>query len=137
MISLSVPSTFAYDAGQCRLSLTVQRSRVRSGYLKHSAVFNVSYKKCIFGAFASVNYTGKVEGAPQAPENTYDFPKRNAVAFANSGVSFEINRSRCAWSSTMYLTPSRHIRRLPKGGAVSCFRGIPGRYFRAGASVKF
>ena len=107
------------------------------GYPKHSAVFNVNYKNGVFGAFTSVNYTGKVEVDPQAPKNTYDFPNRKAVAFVNSGVSFDLDRMTLRLIVDNVFDTKPPYPSPANGGAVSYFPGILGRYFRAGASIKF
>ena len=108
------------------------------GYPEHSAVFNLNYQNGVFGWFTSVNYTGKTKVNPQVPDNFYDFPNRKAVAFVNSGISFDIGKQ-----MTFRLVVDNVFDTKPpypspaNGGAVSYFPGILGRYFRAGASVHF
>jgi outer membrane receptor protein involved in Fe transport len=108
------------------------------GYPKHSAVVNLNYTNGPLGLFTSINYTGKVKVDPQAPANTYDFPNRKAVAFINSGVSYDIGkRMTFRFVVDNILDTKPPFPSPANGGSVSYFPGILGRFFRAGVAVHF
>ena len=108
------------------------------GYPHHSAVVNVNYENGPFGLFTSFNYTGKVKEDPDAPDDFYQYPTRDAVVFVNSGMSFDINKR----FTFRFIVDNVFDTKPPfpspaGGGTVSYFPGLLGRYFRAGASVRF
>jgi len=108
------------------------------GYPHHSAVVNINYENGPFGLFTSLNYTGKVKEDPDAPEGFYQYPKRDAVMFVNTGMSFDINKRFTFRFIVDNLFDTKPPFPSPAGGGtVSYFPGILGRYFRAGASVRF
>ena len=108
------------------------------GYPKHSAVLNLNYENGPFGVFTSFNYTGEVEIDPDAADDFYDTPKRDDVVFVNAGLNFDIDKR-----MTLRLVVDNIFDTKPPfpspagGGVVSYFPGVLGRYFRAGASVRF
>jgi len=105
------------------------------GYPKHSAVLNLNYDNENFGLFTSFNYTGKVKVDPDAAPGDYQYPTRDAVVFVNAGMNFDIAKRftlRFVVDNLLDTKPP-----FPTGGSISYFPGVLGRYFRAGASVRF
>jgi outer membrane receptor protein involved in Fe transport len=108
------------------------------GYPHHSAVLNLNYQNKGFGLFTSFNYTGKVEEDPDAAEDFYEYPTRDAVVFVNGGVSMEVGKR-----FTMRFVVDNIFDTKPPfpspagGGLVSYFPGVLGRYMRVGADVHF
>ena len=108
------------------------------GYPHHSAVLNLNYQNGPLGLFSSLNYTGKVEIDPDTPNDFYQFRKRDDVVFVNTGMSFDINKRMTFRLIVDNLFDTKPPFPSPAGGGVvSYFPGVLGRYFRAGASVKF
>jgi outer membrane receptor protein involved in Fe transport len=115
------------------------------GYPKHSFVANLNYQNGPFGWFSSLNYTGKVDQAADEPENFREHPRLDDVMFVNTGISFDVaalNRKIGKGMTFRFIVDNVFDTKPPFpvpafGGAVTYFPGILGRYFRAGASVKF
>lgn len=108
------------------------------GYPKHSAVLNLNYQNGVVGLFTSVNYTGKVKEDPQAAANFSQYPDRKAVAFVNSGISFDVaKRMTFRFMVDNVLNTKPPFPSPAGGGAVSYFPGILGRYYRVGAGIHF
>ena len=108
------------------------------GYPHHSAVVNLNYQNGVFGWFTSINYTGKVKEDPDAAPNTYEFPNRKAVAFVNTGISFDVAKRMTFRVVVDNIFDTKPPYPSPAGGGVvSYFPGVLGRYIRFGASAKF
>jgi iron complex outermembrane receptor protein len=115
------------------------------GYPKHSFVANLNYQNGPFGWFTSLNYTGKVDQAADEPENFREHPRLDDVMFVNTGISFDVaslNRKYGKGMTFRFIVDNVFDTKPPSpvpafGGSVTYFPGILGRYFRAGASVKF
>ena len=116
------------------------------GYPKHSAVLNVNYQNGVFGAFTSFNYTGKVEIDPDAADDFREHASYDAVTFVNAGISFDVNNPLgrgIGKGMTFRFVVDNVFDKTPGfpfpagGGTISYFPGVLGRYFRAGASMKF
>jgi outer membrane receptor protein involved in Fe transport len=116
------------------------------GYPKHSFVANLNYQNGPFGWFTSLNYTGEVDQAADEPEDFREHPRLDDVMFVNTGISFDIPGSihknigkgmtfRVMVDNLFDTKPPSPVPAF--GGSVTYFPGILGRYFRAGASVKF
>lgn len=108
------------------------------GYPKHSAVVNLNYDSDTFGLFTSFNYTGKVEVDPDAAPGDFQFPDRDSVIFVNAGINFDVAKRFGLRFVVDNLFDTKPPYPSPAGGGtVSYFPGVLGRYFRAGASVRF
>jgi outer membrane receptor protein involved in Fe transport len=116
------------------------------GYPKHSFVLNVNYQNGPFGWFGSFNYTGKVDQEADEAENFREHPRLDDVMFVNTGISFDIAgalNKKIGKGMTFRLIVDNLFDTKPPfpvpadGGSVTYFTGILGRYFRAGASIKF
>ena len=116
------------------------------GYPKHSFVANLNYQNGPFGWFTSLNYTGEVDQAADEPENFREHPRLDDVMFVNTGISFDVagalNRKIGKGMTFRFIVDNVFDTKPPHpvpafGGSVTYFPGILGRYFRAGASVKF
>ena len=115
------------------------------GYPKHSFVANLNYQNGPFGWFSSLNYTGKVDQAADEPDNFREHPRLDDVMFVNTGISFDVaslNRKIGKGMTFRFIVDNVFDTKPPFpvpafGGSVTYFPGILGRYFRAGASVKF
>jgi outer membrane receptor protein involved in Fe transport len=101
-------------------------------------VLNLNYDNGPVGLFTSVNYTGKVKRDPDAPADFYQFPTRDAVVFVNGGINFDVAKRFGLRFTVDNIFDTKPPYPSPAGGGVvSYFPGILGRYFRAGASVRF
>lgn len=116
------------------------------GYPKHSFVANLNYQNGPFGWFTSLNYTGEVDQAADEAENFREHPRLDDVMFVNSGISFDIagalNKKIGKGMTFRFMVDNVFNTKPPSpvpafGGSVTYFPGILGRYYRAGASVKF
>ncbi len=116
------------------------------GYPKHSFVLNMNYQNGPFGWFGSLNYTGEVDQAADEGENFREHPRLDDVMFVNSGISFDVagalNKNIGKGMTFRFMVDNVFDTKPPFpvpafGGSVTYFPGILGRYFRAGASVKF
>jgi iron complex outermembrane recepter protein len=125
---------------------TPTRTHHTIGYPKHSFVANLNYQNGPFGWFGSFNYTGEVDQAADEAENFREHPRLDDVMFVNTGISFDIagtlNRKIGKGMTFRFIVDNLFDTKPPFpvpafGGSVTYFPGILGRYFRAGASVKF
>ena len=116
------------------------------GYPHHSAVVNLNYQNGPIGLFSSVVYTSSVDIDPQAAPNFREHPKYDAFTYVNGGISFDVNNIAgrgIGKGMTFRFVVDNIFDAKPKfpfpaaGGTVTYFPGELGRYFRAGASVKF
>jgi outer membrane receptor protein involved in Fe transport len=106
----------------------------------------LNYQNGPFGWFGSFNYTGEVDQAADEAENFREHPRLDDVMFVNTGISFDIagtlNRKIGKGMTFRFIVDNLFDTKPPFpvpafGGSVTYFPGILGRYFRAGASVKF
>lgn len=108
------------------------------GYPKHSAVMNVNYQNGPLGLFSSFNYTGRVKQAQDEAPNFRQFQRLDSVVFVNAGASFDIAKRMTFRLVVDNLFDTKPPFPVPAfGGVVTYFPGILGRYYRAGASVRF
>jgi len=116
------------------------------GYPHHSAVVNLNYQNGPIGLFSSIVYTSSVEIDPDTAPDFREHPKYNAFTYVNGGVSFDINNIAgrgIGKGMTFRFVVDNIFDAKPDfpfpaaGGTVTYFPGELGRYFRAGASVKF
>jgi len=116
------------------------------GYPKHSAVVNLNYQNGPVGLFSSIVYTSSVEIDPDSASDFREHPKYDAFTYVNGGVSFDVNNIAgrgIGKGMTFRFVVDNIFDAKPNfpfpagGGTVTYFPGELGRYFRAGASVKF
>jgi outer membrane receptor protein involved in Fe transport len=116
------------------------------GYPHHSAVVNLNYQNGVVGLFSSIVYTSGVEIDPDSAEDFREHPKYDAFTYVNGGVSFDINNIAgrgIGKGMTFRFVVDNIFNAKPNfpfpagGGSITYFPGELGRYFRAGASVKF
>jgi outer membrane receptor protein involved in Fe transport len=108
------------------------------GYPHHSAVVNLNYQNGPIGLFTSVNYTGPVNQAGDEPANFREHEHLKGIAYVNSGFAIDVSdRFRFHVSVDNILGTGVPYPVPAFGGAVSYFPGLLGRYFRAGAEVRF
>ncbi|MFC3785961.1 outer membrane receptor protein involved in Fe transport [Sphingopyxis italica] len=110
------------------------------GYSKHKGVLTLNYSEPTFNLFTQLSYIGKAQIDPQAAEDFYpdglnDIP---SVIFVNMGVRFDVDER-----FELQLNVDNVFDKQPpypypaSGGTITYFRGLLGRYVRAGATVKF
>lgn len=116
------------------------------GYPRHSAVLNLNYENGPVGLFTSFNYTGKVEIDPDTPSDFREHPTYDAFMYVNGGVSFNINNAPgtgIGKGMTFRFVVDNIFDAKPDfpfpagGGTITYFPGELGRYFRAGAAIRF
>jgi outer membrane receptor protein involved in Fe transport len=108
------------------------------GYSKHKATWSAAYVNGPFGAFAQVQYFGKTKVDPDASPDTYQYPTRDAVAFVNGSLSYDITDSYTFRVSVDNILDTKAPRGVPaNGGLVTYWDGIMGRYWKFGVSAKF
>lgn len=110
------------------------------GYSKHKGVLTLNYSQPDFGVFTQISYIGKAKIDPQAAPDFYPDGLNNipSVVFVNMGVNFDVDDR-----FELHFTVDNVFDKQPpypypaSGGTITYFRGLLGRYMRAGATVKF
>lgn len=108
------------------------------GYSKHQATASIAYNNNAFGAFLQVEYIGKAKVDPDAGPTVYEYPTRDAVAFVNTSVSYDVNEQFQLRFIVDNVFDTNAPWPAPAGGGVrTYFDGLMGRYFKVAATTKF
>ncbi|HEX4693504.1 TonB-dependent receptor domain-containing protein [Sphingomonas sp.] len=122
------------------LSTTAQGTKTETagdvGYSKDKGVATLTYENSWFQFLTQVSYIGPAYQDINNAPTFRPFNREHGVAFVNLGVSFDV-----AKRFTFRLNVDNVFGQLPpypsSGTSDVYFRGLLGRFFRAGASVKF
>src|SRR5690606_28082301 len=99
---------------------------------------SISYRNGPVGGFVQVQYFGKAVVDPDAEPTAYEYFKRDAVAFVNTSVSFDVNEQFTLRFNVDNLFDTNAPFPTPAGGGVvTYYDGIMGRYFKVGVTAKF
>lgn len=126
-----------------RLSLQVGTSDLTTlrgsiGYSKHQFTANTTFKNDNLSWQVQAQYFSPALNDPDAPADTYDFPKVKSLVLFNTSVVFRINDSFKFNLVVDNVFDTKQPFPVPAGGgSVTYFDAIRGRYFRAGASFHF
>ncbi len=108
------------------------------GTSHHEGVLSASYENDGFTFFTSAAYLGKAKFDVTEAPGFRTIPGVGDVVFVNMSAAYEIDKK-----FTIRLVVDNVFDQAPPspsptgGGTITYFRGVLGRYFRMGASVKF
>ena len=108
------------------------------GYSEHQGTANVTYKNEGLAWQWQFQYIGEALNDPDLGENAFDFPEVEDVLFVNTSINYDVtDRFRVSFIVDNVFDTKQPFPVPGNGGTVTYFDGIRGRYFRAGARVKF
>lgn len=110
------------------------------GYSKHKGVLTINYSEPAFNLFTQLSYIGKAKIDTQVPDDYYPDGLNNipSVIFVNMGVNFDVDERFEFQVNVDNVFDKQPPYPYPaSGGTITYFRGLLGRYVRAGATVKF
>jgi outer membrane cobalamin receptor len=107
------------------------------GYSKHQATTNLTYRNEGFRAQLQAQYIGPALFDPDEEPDNREFRGVGDVVFLNTSVSYDINDRFSVRFIVDNLWIRSHRSRRRAGWSRDVLRRILGRYFKAGASVKF
>jgi len=123
--SQTVGGTFTNTAGEIGLS-------------KHKGLANFTYSDKTFNALIGLSYLGKARYSNTEAENFRTPSKVGDVLFVNTSVGFNVaERFQLRFVVDNVFDTKPPFPAPVGGGTITYFRGILGRYFRAGATVSF
>ena len=108
------------------------------GYSKHQGTLGINYDNDDFGLFTRIQYIGKAVVDPDAAPTAFEFYERDAVAFVDAGASFRVADKFVLRLIVENLFDTNAPFPSPAGGGVvTYFKGIQGRYYKAGVTFDF
>ena len=108
------------------------------GYSEHQGTANLTYKNEGLAWQWQFQYIGEALNDPDLGENAFDFPEVEDVLFVNTSINYDVTeRFRVSFIVDNVFDTRQPFPVPGNGGTVTYFDGIRGRYFRAGARVKF
>ncbi|GAA4038638.1 TonB-dependent receptor [Sphingomonas rosea] len=123
--SQTVGGTFVNNAGTIGLS-------------KHKGLANFTYDDKVFNALIGFSYLGKAKFSNTNAANFQTPDRVGSVVFVNTAIGFDIaERFQLRFVVDNVFDTKPPYPSPVGGGTVTYFRGILGRYFRAGATVRF